>query len=388
MSLKSISKIDLIVFSTGEWSFFHRKSLIESISAALFEFDRMIVLNRPIDLLTSWWRQPGKLKQWSSRLEKNQNPPYQLFRPILPIHDQLAYRNSGLSWLNSKALSFNLNALRRSDAKLVLWVMHPSFFHYASELKPDLLIYDCYDEYVDFSKPSVIDLIRGLEQDILKKADISLFAAKYVMQKKITYCSNPYYLPNPVNMSLMSRARDKNTILPEDLQMIPEPRVMYIGGVKSLLDEELIGFLARNNPNVSFVFIGKVEPYSPIAELEKENNIYFLGFKLHAQLPSYLSGAKLGLVPYRINDLVKNINPNKVMDYLAAGIEVVSSEVPELIDKYPEFIHVGTNKEEINAYLQECLSRDSRVFPEQELFFNSQEHHCEKLVNYIHNLID
>ncbi|MGE3724345.1 MAG: glycosyltransferase [Candidatus Sericytochromatia bacterium] len=388
MNTNSKKHIDLIVFSTGEWSFFHRRSLLESVSASLFKDDQMVVLNRPIDLMTSWWRHPGKLKLGSALLAKNQNPPYLLFRPILPIHDQLAYRNKYVSWINSKLLLINLKKILRSDAKRVLWVMHPSFFHYAKELNPDLLIYDCYDEYVEFAKPSRIGLIRDLEQEILKKADLTIFAAKYVMQKKVQFCSNPYYLPNPVNMSLMSQARNKNLLVPQDLYAIPEPRVMYIGGVKALLDEDLICFLAKNNPNISFVFIGKVEPLSPFANLEKEPNIYFLGFKPISQLPAYLSGAKLGLVPYKINDLVRNINPNKVMDYLAAGIEVVSTEIPELIGKYPQYIHVGKDKEEINLLLQTCLSRDSRIFPDSELKLNSQEYHCDKLVNHIHNLLN
>ena len=82
-------------------------------------------------------------------------------------------------------------------------------------------------------------------------------------------------------------------------------------------------------PGWSFVMVGPVVKISE-DELPKRPNIHYLGAKTYDQLPAYLSGWDVALMPFVINELTLNSNPLKVREYLAAGVPVVSSDLPEV----------------------------------------------------------
>lgn len=91
------------------------------------------------------------------------------------------------------------------------------------------------------------------------------------------------------------------------------------------------------------------------------------------ELPAYLSGLHTGLIPYHLDDFTRNINPNKAMEYLMAGLEVVSTPIPALKNKFPDHIHIADIQQTFLAHLQDCLNRNPRVLDDQILHENSWE---------------
>ena len=66
------------------------------------------------------------------------------------------------------------------------------------------------------------------------------------------------------------------------------------------------------------------------SNLERLPNVHLLGRKPYASLPAYCKGFDVALMPFRINELTLNANPLKVREYLAAGLQVVSTAIPEV----------------------------------------------------------
>ena len=68
--------------------------------------------------------------------------------------------------------------------------------------------------------------------------------------------------------------------------------------------------------------------------------MHLLGRKAHGDLPAYCKGIDVGLIPYRIDERMKFVNPIKLREYLSAGLPVVSTAVPE-VRRYERFCSIA-----------------------------------------------
>ena len=84
-----------------------------------------------------------------------------------------------------------------------------------------------------------------------------------------------------------------------------------------------------------------------------------LGQKRHDELPAYCKGFDVGLIPYRIDNDVKFINPLKLREYLSAGLPVVSTNMPE-VQPYKQLCHIGDTGDELVAAIERALTEGSR----------------------------
>jgi len=115
------------------------------------------------------------------------------------------------------------------------------------------------------------------------------------------------------------------------LQAIPPPRLGYSGLIGDKLDFNTLKELARENPEWSLVLLGKVRVPQQAANwqaLRALPNVHHLGPVEISQVPHYVKGFQVGLVPYLQNRHAEHINPLKFYDYLAAGLPIASVDIP------------------------------------------------------------
>jgi glycosyltransferase involved in cell wall biosynthesis len=124
------------------------------------------------------------------------------------------------------------------------------------------------------------------------------------------------------------QALDPQTIVPQDLAHLPRPVIGFFGLIADWVDLDLMAHVAGQFPAASLVLLGKIT--TDVSALERQPNVHFLGRKPYAQLPAYCKGFDVALMPFRINELTLNANPLKVREYLAAGLQVVSTQIPEV----------------------------------------------------------
>ena len=119
-----------------------------------------------------------------------------------------------------------------------------------------------------------------------------------------------------------------DTAPPADLAAIPRPRIGFIGLIRSWVDLELIAAVARRRSSWQFVMIGdSTEDLAPCRDLP---NVHFLGNRPYGTLPAYCCGLDAAIIPFRLNDLTRAVNPIKLREYLSAGLPVVSTPLPEV----------------------------------------------------------
>jgi glycosyltransferase involved in cell wall biosynthesis len=127
--------------------------------------------------------------------------------------------------------------------------------------------------------------------------------------------------------------------LPADLAALPAPRIGYVGLLSHFLDLDTLETLRRNRRGGTVVLLGPGSPATDaaVAEFARREGVAVLGARPYADVPAYMQGLDVGVIPFRASDpYVRGINPNKVYQYLAAGIPVVTTPLLDLQPAAPE----------------------------------------------------
>jgi glycosyltransferase involved in cell wall biosynthesis len=274
------------------------------------------------------------LAHWGSRASgKSSRPRPELLEiaspVVVPFHDSRAVRalNRTLFALQLKRRIANLPQPR------VLWTYTPLAIDIVDLNDFDVCLYHCVDDLG--SVPGVsMALIENLEKRLVPVADV-VVATSHELEDRLSKL-NPatQYFHNVVDVEHFAKASTAGHI-PCDLAAIPEPRAVFVGALSDhKIDWDLLNGVAQSLPNWSFVLIGpmgeEAEQYG-VKEAARLQNVYLLGYRPYAELPDYLRGATVGLIPYRITKHTSSIFPMKVLEYLAAGLSVVSTRLPALV---------------------------------------------------------
>ncbi|AND85385.1 glycosyltransferase [Clostridium tyrobutyricum] len=215
------------------------------------------------------------------------------------------------------------------------------------------VIYECVDDHTDLkyafwgNKKDVV-----WEQELMDISDgiTTTAISLYLQRVSIEGRKKVYLSRNAVNES--DFIINENEKIPEDLKDIPEPRIVYTGAIYDWFDKELFYNVVRSNPDKSFVVIGFGN--NKILK-EKCNNLYLLGAKKHSDLKKYLRHSQIGIIPFKDDtDLIINCDPIKQYEYIACGLPVITTFMPEsAIGKI--YTYIANTKESFNSAIKKCL---------------------------------
>ena len=220
--------------------------------------------------------------------------------------------------------------LSQSITKYIFWYYTPMALSFSRSFKPALVIYDCMDELsaFKFAPPELTEL----ENEMFRKADLVFTGGRSLFEHKKARHHNIYPLPSSIDKEHFAGARNIETDAAEQ-QAIPHPRFGYYGVIDERFDNELIDQVAAQKPDWQFVFVGPVVKVNP-ESLPQRSNIHYLGAKTYDELPAYIAGWDIALIPFARNESTEFISPTKTPEYLAAGKAVISTSIRDVIDPY------------------------------------------------------
>ena len=213
---------------------------------------------------------------------------------------------------------------------LVAWYYTPMMLPFSRHLDADVTVFDAMDELSKF-KFAPVKLLE-LEQELIDKADIVFTGGSSLFEAKKDRHPNVHCFPSSVDRTHFAKARARQ-FDPADQEDLPKPRLGFYGVIDERFDIDLLDQVAAMRPDWSFVMVG---PVVKIAEedLPRRHNIHYLGGKTYDQLPAYLSGWDVALMPFAMNESTQFISPTKTPEYLAGGKPVVSTPVKDVVRHY------------------------------------------------------
>ncbi|GAA4331439.1 UDP-galactopyranose mutase [Pigmentiphaga soli] len=221
--------------------------------------------------------------------------------------------------------------LRFIDEKnLLLWYYTPMSMVFSAHLRPALVVYDCMDELSAFrgAPPELVEQ----ERRLLAVADVVFTGGFSLYEAKRRLHPNTHPFPSSVDLAHFGAARACPPE-PADQAVIPGPRLGFCGVIDERFDAGLLGELAARRPGWQFVMLGPIVKIDP-ATLARRPNIHYLGQKAYGDLPAYLAGWDVALMPFALNESTRFISPTKTPEYLAAGRPVVSTPIVDVVRGY------------------------------------------------------
>ncbi len=276
-----------------------------------------------------------------------------IYTPIvLPFpHSRTALR------INRWILRVSVACLRRwiGITQFELWSFIPTPSEYFGLFGESMTVYYCTDNWSQFSAVDA-GRVENVVAQQARQANIVFATSDLLVEKLRRHNSETHLAAHGVDHSLFARATLAGTPVPRDLAALRGPVLGFYGLIEDWLDQELIATLAEHHPELSIALVGRV--CVDVSRLSALPNVHFLGRKPHAELPLYCKGFHVGLIPHKVNDLTRHMNPIKLREYLSAGLPVVATALPE-VRHYVEHCTIAETYLEFERGVEQALATDS-----------------------------
>ena len=218
---------------------------------------------------------------------------------------------------------------RWSGQPRVLYLWHPAFERYLDTFPDSVVCYHLFDDRALYGDGRDEATDQALER-IFARADL-VFTASEELSVRYRRFGNVHWVPNGVDADAYERERRTPRPVPADLAGISGPRLGYAGTLRAQIDLDMLAEIATARPTWSLVLIGDISRATSqsagFARLAALPNVYPLGAKPMEQIPAYMAHLDVGLLPYRMDGAAQFCYPLKMLEYLAAGLPVVSSRL-------------------------------------------------------------
>ncbi len=276
------------------------------------------------------------------------------FLPPGLLYNTLSKRND--------AIIFNTIRQVIQDFKIKEFIYLNAFDPYfcrdfPSDIKPLKKVYQSMDDLtqVDYTAKHGT----RLEEDIIRKFDITLTTSRELQRLKSRYSSHVYFHPNAADFSIFQKALTEKFPMPAELLPAKGKKIIgYTGNIESRIDYQLLKEVIKFHPDKIIAMVGPVttSEHKTIG-LADFPNVIMVGPKKIYELPQYLQYFDCTLIPFKKNTLTKSIYPLKINEYLAAGRPVIATDFSEDIKGFKDVIYIGSNTAEfvqlINKAIQE-----------------------------------
>jgi glycosyltransferase involved in cell wall biosynthesis len=333
---------------------------VQQVMLRLAKTNRVVYVE-PFHPFLSW------LKHNQAVLRKDRSHNYPRLREVEP--NLTVYRPSqGYLPFNMRskiAAQVNSYLYQRELAKLmgslggdgiVLWAFFAQSLA-VLKLPFDWVIYDCVDDWPSFfPDPREQAFVRSIDEQLCRSAHIVFVGSDPLLEKKRLFQPQTFVVNHAADTEHFAKAMDPATVIPHDLASIPGPRMGFVGMIDTIrFDAKLIWELAEQTAANIVIVGGCMEGAEKL--LPPHPRIHWLGMRSVAELPSYLRGMDVLLMPYSINEATRTIYPLKLYEYLATGKPCVTTAIPA-VEPLRHLMYVSDSHEQFITNADLALGED------------------------------
>jgi glycosyltransferase involved in cell wall biosynthesis len=318
------------------------------------------VFQRPQHLMTRWAKH-GRVFYFEEPLEQDgdQAPRLDVIRQDEQLTVLLPRLPRATSPENARRIQTELLHEFVEDQRLrdfVLWYYTPMALPIARGLPACAVVYDCMDQLSAFhGAPPELTL---LERQLLEQADVVMAGGYSLCRAKQKIRGDVHLFPSSVDVAHFRAARFAEED-PPDQKDIPRLRLGFFGVIDERMDIDLLAGVAALRPDWHIVMLGPVVKVDPAA-LPRSANIHYLGQKSYAELPQYIGGWDVAILPFARNESTRFISPTKTPEYLAAGCPVVSTSIADVVEPYGrlKLVHIADAPPDFVTQVERALAQD------------------------------
>ena len=362
---------DIVCVSSLDWSAMWTSK--QQIMNRLAQTNRVLYVEEPVTMLAPL-KVPARWKRWRAVAPELKRVDAGLWvltpPPLLPFGNMQPRVNAANQAVLATYIRWAMGRLF-FDEEYLLWTYLPTSLPLVDRLAapgvagsgervPSLVVYHCVDEHSAFPGFVTPEVVKSYDDGLTRRADLVITTSENLRQAREPLNPETYTVLNAADLELFQKALDPKLMVPEDLAAIPAPRLGVVGLHDSRLDVDALVALAGADPGWHVVLIGPLKPGQvDEARLRRFSNVHFLGEKPQTELPGYLKGLAAALIPYKANELTRNIFPLKLFEYLAAGLPVVAGGLPEL-EGFSGMIELAERPEDYPALVRQALAEDGQ----------------------------
>lgn len=258
-----------------------------------------------------------------------------------------------VAWLNQRLVRWRLaQALGTLTVERpVLWLRLPTpeLVDQLPQLGARAVVYDCMDDYSAYPHYRAPERrrLQEVEQRLVAQADLVVTLTEAIAGRFPTATDRVRIVPLGVDLERFGHSMGAE---PVDLAQLPRPRLGMVGGLDGRIDLDLLYRLATAEPHWSIVLIGPRLGGLNVGPLADLSNVHLLGPRPYENVPEYLAGLDVCLIPYRRGSWADGCFPTKLHEYLAVGRPVVATDLPALAS-YADVIELAYCPE---AFIAAC----------------------------------
>lgn len=264
----------------------------------------------------------------------------------------------------------------------VLITTVPNIADIVGHLGEKRCIYYCVDDFTTWPgllKREMLDM----EKKLLEKVDLILTSSKVLYKEKRTKRCSTYYFPHGVDVKHFEKSGQLTTMVHNRIKNVKRPIVGYFGLLDERIDLNLIEYILKAKTEYSIAIVGPVA--LNIGKLKKFKNIFFFGSVRYEVLPNYIKAFDVCILPYRLSQSTKSINPLKLKEYLATGKPVVSVMLPE-VEEYKDIVAIADNYPDFVKGIELAIENNSNewiIRRQDRISSESWEEKAKIMLNYI-----
>jgi UDP-galactopyranose mutase len=236
----------------------------------------------------------------------------------------------------------------------VVWFYTPMAMPFARHVAASAIVYDCMDELSHFlgAPRDMLDH----ERELLTLADLVFTGGQSLYEAKRDRHASVHPFPSSVDAAHFASARQGNNE-PPDQTHLSRPRLGFYGVVDERFDTNLVTAIADARPHWELVIVGPTAKIDP-TKLPRRKNLHWFGPRTYPELPSYLAGWDVAIMPFALNDATKYISPTKTLEYLAGGKPVVSTPIRDVVHPYGDagIVRIAATPAEFVAAVEAALA--------------------------------
>jgi glycosyltransferase involved in cell wall biosynthesis len=233
----------------------------------------------------------------------------------------------------------------------LVWLYTPMALPLTRSLNPRVLVYDCMDELAAFMNAP--DELVQRENALLRSADLVFTGGPSIYKSKQHRHPSVHCFPSSVDASHFGRGMDAGASHPAQAH-IAGPRLGFYGVIDERFDLPLLDEVAALRPEWQLVMVGPVVKIDP-ATLPRRDNIHYLGQQSYEDLPAFLAGWDVCLLPFALNKATRFISPTKTLEYMAAAKPIVTTPVTDVVVPYGHIVHSANSATGFVACCEQAL---------------------------------